>query len=362
MKFYMPTKLYSESHCVQNHAAELAALGKHALIVTGQNSSKQNGSLADVTNALSEHHVQYTIFDRVEENPSVETVMAARTVGLECRADFVIGIGGGSPLDAAKAAALMMRHPEQEWQYLYEPSDSSAFPIAAVPTTCGTGSEVTGVSVLTRHDLQTKVSMTHKVFPTLALVDGTYILNAPRRILVNTAVDALSHLIESCVNTSADLYSDMTAFAGLRMWGRCRPYIEGKTELTASAAQALMDASALAGMSIAQTGTSIPHALSYLLTYHGKIPHGTAVGMFQAGFLQLAEESRRNAVLQAAGFTEIDDLRQLIQALLPVQVEHSLLEQAAEAVLHHPAKLKTCPYPVNADVMQKIIADCKAMG
>ena len=233
--------------------------------------------------------------------------------------------------------------------------------ISKIRWSAGTGSEVTGVSVLTRHDLQTKVSMTHKVFPTLALVDGTYILNAPRRILVNTAVDALSHLIESCVNTSADLYSDMTAFAGLRMWGRCRPYIEGKTELTASAAQALMDASALAGMSIAQTGTSIPHALSYLLTYHGKIPHGTAVGMFQAGFLQLAEKSRRNAVLQAAGFTEIDDLRQLIQALLPVQVEQSLLEQAAEAVLHHPAKLKTCPYPVNADVMQKIIADCKAM-
>lgn len=357
MKFYMPTKLYSEPHCIAAHAAELAALGTHALIVTGRSSSRKNGSLDDVIETLTAHHIRYTIFDHVEENPSVETVMSAREMGLSAGADFVIGIGGGSPMDAAKAIAVMMRHPDKEWQYLYEKEDPSALPVAAIPTTCGTGSEVTGVAVLTRHDLKTKVSMTHRVFPTLALADGQYILHTPQKIIINTAIDALSHLIESLINTLADTYSDMTAIAGLRLWGQCRPYIEGKVELTAPAAQMLMDASTLAGMSIAQTGTTIPHALSYLLTCQGGVPHGVAVGAFQANYLQFAEKQRRDVVLQAAGFSSVEELRNLVQDLAPMQVDRALLEQSAETVLNTPAKLKLCPYPIHEAVMQELIAD-----
>ena len=355
MKFYMPTKLYSEPDCIAAHAAELASLGTHALIVTGRSSSRKNGSLDDVIQVLTAHHIQFTVFDQVEENPSVETVMSACEMGLSNGADFVIGIGGGSPMDAAKAIALMMKHPDKGQSYLYEKADSSALPVAAVPTTCGTGSEVTGVAVLTRHDLKTKVSMTHRVFPTLALVDGKYILHTPQNIIVNTAIDALSHLIESVINTLADTYSDMTTFAGLRLWGKCRPYIEGKS-LTPSAAQMLMDASTLAGMSIAQTGTTIPHALSYLLTYQGGVPHGVAVGAFQANYLQFAEEHRRDAVLQAAGFSSVEELRELVQRLAPMQVDHALLEHSAEVVLNNPAKLGLCPYPIDEAVMRELIA------
>ncbi len=149
-------------------------------------------------------------------------------------------------LDAAKAIAVMLKNPDKDWRYLYENTNAKALPIAAVPTTCGTGSEVTGVAVLTRHDLKTKVSMTHRIFPTLALVDGKYILNTPHRIIVNTAIDALSHLIESVINTLADKYSDMVAFAGLNAWRECKPFIENETPLTVEAAQKLMHASTLA--------------------------------------------------------------------------------------------------------------------
>ena len=356
MKFYMPTRVWQEPDCVTNHAAEIAAFGSAALIVTGRNSSRQNGSLEDVITALTGQGIRYTIFDQVEENPSVETVMAARDAGLSAGADFVIGIGGGSPLDAAKAIALMTAHPDKDWQYLYEKADPSALPVIAVPTTCGTGSEVTGVAVLTRHDLGTKVSMTHKVFPTLALVDGKYLLSAPQQLLVHTAIDALSHLIESIINTNADAYSDLTAFSGLQSWRQCRPYLEGKGTLTAGTAQQLMHVSSLAGISIAQTGTSIPHALSYLLTTQGGIPHGAAVGVFQANFLQFAENSRRDAVLQAAGFADADELREALHALLQVQVKQELLERSAKSVLCNPAKLKTCPYPVDEQVMRQIIS------
>ena len=116
----VPTKAFAAPDCVISHSEQFAALGSHALIITGRSSSRLNGSLDDVISALSKHSIAYTIFDRVEENPSVETVMDAREKGLECGADFVIGVGGGSPLDAAKAIALMMKNRDKTWEYLYE--------------------------------------------------------------------------------------------------------------------------------------------------------------------------------------------------------------------------------------------------
>ena len=139
MRFFMPTAVRQEQNCVARHAEELAACGRNALIVTGRHSARENGSLNDVIMALDAQGVRYAVFDQVEENPSVETVMAARDAGLAAKADFVIGIGGGSPLDAAKAAALMLAHPEKDWHYLYETADSAALPVAAVPTTCAVG-------------------------------------------------------------------------------------------------------------------------------------------------------------------------------------------------------------------------------
>ena len=355
MKFYMPTKLYSENNCIEKHSAELASLGTHALIITGRSSSKLNGSLSNLISALEKHSVKYTIFDKTEENPSVETVMAARDTGLDCGADFVVGLGGGSPLDAAKAAALMMKNREKSWEFLYETSPADALPLAAIPTTCGTGSEVTGVAVLTRHDLKTKVSAKHKIFPDIALSDGKYLLKAPRKIIVNTAIDALAHLIESAINTSADTYSDMSVFSGLSCWSKCRPYIDGSAELTEEAAQLLMDTSSLAGISIAQTGTTIPHSLSYMLTYNAGVPHGAAVGAFQSKYLKYAVAERRNAVLSAAGFTDTKELGSFISALAPVTADRKLLESSAESVLRNQAKLDLCPYRITESIMSDII-------
>ena len=150
MNFYMPVKVYSEENCVLNHAAELAALGTRALIVTGRSSARRCGAFDDVTAALEKYGISWVEFAEVEENPSVETIMRARKVGCKVEADFVIGIGGGSPMDAAKAIALMMQHPDKDWEYMYDKeAETSTVPIAEIPTTAGTGSEVTAVSVLT---------------------------------------------------------------------------------------------------------------------------------------------------------------------------------------------------------------------
>lgn len=358
MRFYMPTRLYCENDCVAVHAGELAGLGSHALIVTGNGSAKRNHSLADVTTALESKDIAYTVFEGVEENPSVETVMKAVGLGEAAGVDFVIGIGGGSPLDAAKAIALMLANRDKGWEFMYEDTGAEALPVVAVPTTCGTGSEVTGVAVLTRHDLKTKLSMKHKIFPKLALVDGKYIMSAPKNIIANTAVDALAHLIESAVNSNADYYSLVNSISGISLWRSCRMYIDDMDEQAAGLDEAgalrLMEASAIAGISIAQTGTSIPHALSYMVTYEAGIPHGPAVGMFLSRYLECADEVRRRDILTAAGFTDTVELESFIKRVAYAGADRDLLERAVENVLSNKAKLKICPFELDEQKLRYI--------
>ena len=132
MHFYMPTKVYSERGCVRRYSQEWATLGKKALIVTGKSSAK-NGALMDVLGALHEHGTAVVVFDETEENPSIEMVMRVRELGLRENVDFVIGIGGGSPMDAAKAIALMLYHKEKGAEFLYQNGDDEALPVVEVP-------------------------------------------------------------------------------------------------------------------------------------------------------------------------------------------------------------------------------------
>ena len=198
MRFNLPVLVYQEKNCVHNHADEIAQMGKNALIVTGRNSSKKNGSLDDVINALKSKNIKYTVYDGVEENPSVETVMEARKIGVKAGCDFIIGIGGGSPMDAAKAIGVMIYYKNENKDFLYKSvSNSQSLPVIEVPTTCGTGSEVTTVAVLTVHNEKTKKSMSHRIFPRMALVDEKYIKNAPLKVICDTAIDALAHILKA---------------------------------------------------------------------------------------------------------------------------------------------------------------------
>ena len=355
MFFTLPVKAYIEKECVKNHCDIFASIGKKALIVTGKSSSRKNGSLSDVVDVLNEAHIDYIIFDEVEENPSVETVMRARDKGICENVDFVIGVGGGSPLDASKAIASMIYHADKGEEYLYDKNaDNKALPVICIPTTCGTGSEVTGISVITRHDLKTKVSMAHKVFPNIALCDGKYLISAPKRIIANTAVDALGHMIESYINASASPFSRMCADTGMKLWKNCKDILIGSSPLSAETANDLLTASTLGGMAIAQTGTSLPHGLSYTLTYEGGIPHGAAVGLFQSGYLRNADSTDRQHVLSLTGFADTDEIAKFIADISPVNVSQELLEKAAVNLLNNPKKLASCPYRTDADVLRDI--------
>lgn len=356
MFFYMPTKVYQEQGAVTNHAAEWCQVGHKALIVTGRSSSKKNGSLQDVCEALESQRKTYVIFNGVEENPSVNTVLAASALGVEEECDFVIGIGGGSPLDAAKAIAFMIFHKSLSIEMLYTSGDDRALPVIAVPTTCGTGSEATPYSILTRPELKSKGSIPHKIFPIYALVDGRYLRYAPKQVLHNTAIDAMGHFYESYVNRNATPYSKMLVEKGLQIWAKGKSVFLGEREPEDEDYEQMMLASTIAGMAISITSTTLPHGLSYPLTCYQDMAHGMGVGYFQAGYLREADKKDRDALMQLSGFESVDEMDAFYQQICqPEKQNEEMLQICADSIASNEAKLQVCPFLVDREVLCRIV-------
>ena len=358
--FYMPVKVYEEENAVLRHAADLAKFGKKALIVTGCRSAFANGSYNDIAAALDGVGVEHVVFNEVEENPSVNTIMKARDFGTTNGVDFVIGVGGGSPLDASKAIALMIKKADKDASYLYKPDgDSVTLPVVAVPTTSGTGSEVTAVSVLTDTDKMVKKSIPHKIFADLALIDGKYLKAAPKHVLSNTIFDALTHLIESYLNSKATPYSRMCVDAGLKMWAKSVDILRGERETDDADRLNMMRASMMAGMAIAHTATTLPHGLSYAVTTKLHVPHGKATAYFTAGYLAEAPKEDREYLLYAAGFVSLADFQNVYHAACgtidaPREELCAVLGGAVEELAGNPVKMALAPFAVDREMLRRI--------
>ena len=150
MRFFVPTDLRVGADCVAAAGEVCKKLGGRCLIVTGKTAAKQSGALGDVCAMLEAQDIRYTIYDHITQNPTVTSCAEAGMVAFRCDARFVVGIGGGSALDAAKAVAVFAANPNLSQDDLYRYAWRNApLPVVCVGTTAGTGSEVTPVSVLT---------------------------------------------------------------------------------------------------------------------------------------------------------------------------------------------------------------------
>ena len=356
MYYRLPTALYCEKNCVINHADKICSYGKKAYIITGKNSSKKNNSLSNVTSALKSHGVALLVYDNISENPSIENIMDA-VKKADKDVDFVIGIGGGSALDAAKAVSLMLASENKDRSLFYDKNSPTVYlPVVMIPTTCGTGSEVTPYSILTIHDKRTKASLPHRIYPELALIDPAYLMTAPAHILKNTAVDALGHLVESYINTKRTDISAMFCEKGLLNW--CDIYkMLIENNMTYESYEKLMMVSAYAGMAISHTGTSLPHGLSYSITYEHDVPHGKAVGTFVAAYASHADDADKKFILDKTGFASVEELSSAIKDLIgDITLTSYEIETAVKNMLLNEAKLASCPYKVDENILNDMYA------
>ena len=212
------------------------------------------------------------------------------------------------------------------------------------------------MAVLTRHAKRTKASMVHKIYPALALVDAKYLASAPQSVICNTAVDALAHLIESWLNRNATDYSRMCVREGLRVWALEKDVLTGVRKAEYEDYRNLMNASTYAGMAIAHTGTSIPHALSYMVTYELGMAHGKACGYFLPGFVKEAPEEDRSYLLAVTGFEDVDQFADFLQQVCRFPaIPQDVLERTVSGLASNDVKRKTASYPVDEDGLRRML-------
>lgn len=312
--YFMPTKMVYGQGVVREAGSSLA-LGQKALIVTGRSSARLTGALDDVLAVLPGEHV---IYDEVENNPSVDTVMQGGALARKEGCDYVIAIGGGSPVDAAKAMAVLAVNDVHALDLYQNGWETRALPIVAIPTTAGTGSEVTQYAVLTIEEEETKKGLRGPdLFPQVAYLDPKYTESLPLGVTRDTAVDALSHLVESYLSKRATAASDLAALQGMALWGTTISALRQGT-LDLEARDALLLASSLGGIAIAQTGTTLVHALGYSLTYYHDMPHGRANGVCMQAYLDYTmgvAPERVKTVLELLELDSVEAFGELMDAL-----------------------------------------------
>ena len=320
MKHYMPVRLFSGEEAVAKNAELFAGFGARCALITGKSSAVKSGAQADVTEALERGGVSSCMYNGIEQNPSVQSCIAAGKTAHAFGAAFVVGIGGGSALDAAKAAAVFAANPDLDEERFYQKSWQNApLPILLVGTTAGTGSEVTKVSVLTDSKGRKHSIHDDRLFAAAAFGDPRYMEALPLPVTLSTGIDVLSHCAESWFNRNADEISRAFAVRGIRLlYGPLLETAGGAVPGRAGRA-ALYDASILGGLAICGTGTCFPHTLGYYLTENCGVPHGFASARFLPALLELAGE--RDPGCAAAFYRELgisrEELLRLVERCLP---------------------------------------------
>lgn len=345
INYLMPTKILLGKKVIDTHKELLKNYGEKAYIITGKKSSKVNGSYGDVVKALEEQRIDYTVFDDIEENPSLETIERAAELGKREKVDFIIGIGGGSPLDASKAIGIFINNEGVNKENIFNIPALKSLPIIAVPTTSGTGSEVTPYAIVTDHKAKTKKNLGQIVFPEIAFLDPSYTENMPYSVTVNTAVDAFSHLAEGYLNANASLITDMYAEKGIELFGQCLKSLLDNS-IDYSVREKLMLSSTLGGMLIAQTGTSLPHGMGYALTYFKGVPHGMANGILFGEYLKVFKNKDKvNNILRLMNLQSLDELQHILSLLLKLNIEitEEDIIDYTKSMVENKAKLKNHP-------------------
>ncbi|MBU5591442.1 iron-containing alcohol dehydrogenase [Clostridium sp. MSJ-4] len=354
--YFMPTKVYFGKNILWQKKEEFKNFGKKAYIVTGMRSSKVNGSLDDVIKVLEDNGTEYVIFDEVEENPSIETIEKAALVGKEEKVDFIIGIGGGSPLDASKAIGIFINNPEVNGENIFQLKNLKSIPVIAVATTSGTGSEVTQYSIVTDHKELTKKNLGQSVFPHIAFLDPSYTMDMSYDVTISTAIDAFTHLVEGYLNSNANDLTDIMAEKGIELFGQCiKNLLENNIDY--SNREKLMLASTLGGMVIAQTGTSLPHGMGYPLTYFKNVPHGKANGILYGEYLKVFKDKERvNRVLSLLNVKDLEEMIDILNKLMQCDVEitEKEIKVYAETMCSNEGKLKNHPEKIGYDEIYNI--------
>ncbi len=271
--YRQPTEIRFGRGRVKETGGVARGLGTRCLLVTGPVSDATRPQVEAVRASLRDAGLAVAHFDGVVPNPTTEVVSAGARVARQHAADVVVGLGGGSSMDTAKAIAVEATHDGTAWDYLFfkKPPTEKTLPIVAVSTTSGTGSQVTQVAVMTQTATRTKSAIYHdRVFPRIAIVDPELMRSVPRHVTASTGFDAFAHAFEAFIHVGGSPYADVLAVEAMRTIRAALPRaVQDGQDIEARERMAWADT--LAGLCIAHAGVTLPHGIG--MTISGFCPH-----------------------------------------------------------------------------------------
>ena len=328
---YIPTRIvFGKGQLANLHKQDLP--GKKALIVISSGTSaRSHGYLGRVEEQLDLAGVAHVVFDRILPNPIKTHVMEGAAFAREQGCDFVVGLGGGSPIDSAKSIAVMAANPGDYWDYVSGGSGrgltvpNSPLPIVAITTTAGTGTEADPWTVITKEESNEKIGFGNdRTFPVLAIVDPDLMVTVPPHLTAYQGFDALFHSVEGYISTVATPISDLYALKSIELVGKWLPaaVADGRNE-EARANVAL--ANTLAGMVESTASCTSEHSLEHALSaFHPALPHGAGLIMVSRAYYALfarrgACDARLIAMARALGKADANASLDFVDALAGLQ-------------------------------------------
>lgn len=289
--FFNPTRVLFGAGEL-NNLHKQAMPGKKAMVVISNGkSTRENGTLDRTLEQLSMAGVETALFDKVEANPLKSTVEAGAKFAKENDCDFVVALGGGSVMDAAKVMAMYALQPGELWDYVagstgkMKPLVNPTLPVIAITTTAGTGSEVDQWGVVTNPETNEKIGCggMDSLFPVLAVVDPELMLTVPPKFTAYQGFDALFHSVEGYISIVSSLMSDMVQLAAIENIGKYLPRaVKDGNDLEAREHVAF--ANTMSGYSMVVGSCTSEHSMEHAMSaYHQNLPHG-------AGLIMISKE------------------------------------------------------------------------
>jgi alcohol dehydrogenase len=337
-------------HTLVSHIQELNA--KNPLVVMDKNLAKA-GFQEAVANLLIPEGMKYTLYDKVEPEPRIELADEGAALAVKNKCDIVIGIGGGSAMDVAKAIAVLATNKGSAVDYLgLNKVPAPGLPKIMIPTTAGTGSEVTFTAVFVRKNLKKKEGMNSPyLYPELALLDPELTLSLPPRPTAETGIDALCHAIESYTSVNASPMSEMFSLEAIALIAEnLRTCVHDGKNLKAR--ENMLLASLYAGLGLANAGVTAVHSLSYPLGGKFGICHGMANTLMLPATIafNLPGALDKFADIAAAMGEVTDDFPVREAAYLALEAVESLIEDCGINSTLSEFGIKEKDFPALADV------------
>jgi len=278
--YFMPTKVLFGTEKINDVGKEAAKLGTKVLFVTGKTSAKKFGYTNKVTELLGENNVKVVLYDEIEPNPDRLSINKGAKIARDEKCDLIIGLGGGSALDAAKGISLAAANNEDVWNYVEgKQPKKEGLPVIAVPTTAGTGSEVTPYAVVS-DKLQKRKDGFGSIFnfPKVSILDPLLTVSLTHHYTISTGLDALAHAIESYTSKLANKMSDVFALEAIKIIAGNLRAVSADGE-NIEARSNMLYGNMLAGIALANADLTIAHVIGEAIGAIYDTDHGLTVGL-----------------------------------------------------------------------------------